>query len=171
MKKNNKKILIIVFSVIGGCILLTFATIMFIITMKNMSFFAKKSNNHFDTEEKVEQDNYDIDYDDDYINDARNSAKQRIAELIAKEAELAYTSYLFNNGASGKPADFCEYMTDEYFDMDSAELNATGCNDASKAEVKVTGDNNVEYTVKYAGGTITVSATGLEDVTTKLASK
>ena len=105
------------------------------------------------------------------IDDARNSAKQRTAELVAKEAELAYTSYLFNNGASGKPADFCEYMTDEYFDMDSAKLDATGCNDSSKAEVKVTGDNNVEYTVKYAGGTITVSATGLDDVKTKLASK
>ena len=96
------------------------------------------------------------------IDDARNSAKQRTAELVAKEAELAYTSYLFNNGASGKPADFCEYMTTQYFDMDSATLGEK-CSDPATG-VKVTGDNNVEYTVKYAGGTITVSADGLDDV-------
>ncbi len=104
------------------------------------------------------------------INDARNSAKQRTAELIAKEAELAYTSYLFKNNGTGEPSDFCKYMTNDYFDMDSAKLGDTPCSDAGTG-VKVTGDNGVEYTVKYANGTVTVSADNLKDVTTKLSSK
>ena len=101
------------------------------------------------------------------INDARNSAKQRTAELIAKETELAYTSYLFKNNGTGEPSDFCKYMTNDYFDMDSAKLEGS----CTSSEVKVKGDNGVEYTVKYEGGTVKVNATGLKEVTTKLSSK
>ncbi len=103
------------------------------------------------------------------INDARNSAKQRTAELIAKETELAYTSYLFKNNGVGEPSKFCDYMKAEYFDMDSAKLEGS-CTDASTG-VTVKGDNGVSYTVKYEGGTVKVNATGLKEVTTKLSSK
>ncbi len=105
------------------------------------------------------------------INDARNSSKQRTAELVAKEAELAYTSYLFKNNGTGEPSDFCKYMTNDYFEMDSATLDPNGCVDESKQEVKVKGDNGVEYTVKYEKGSVTVHADNLKDVTTKLSSK
>ena len=52
------------------------------------------------------------------INDAREQSKQRTAELVAKESQLAYTSYLFKT-AGESTDDSCKYMTSEYFEMDN----------------------------------------------------
>ena len=100
------------------------------------------------------------------INDARESAKQRTAELVANGVELAYTSYLFANNGTGSAADFCDYMTATYFQMDSAAIEGT-CADNS---VSVKGDDNVTYTVSYSNGTVTVNG-GKTPVTAKLATK
>ena len=56
------------------------------------------------------------------INNAREQAKVRTAELIAKETELAYTSYLFKNNGQGDANSFCDYMTEEFFAMDNGEI-------------------------------------------------
>ena len=106
------------------------------------------------------------------IEDARKEAKNRTAELVANGIELAYTSYLFDNSGVGSPDNFCAYMTTEYFTMDSAELvlteGVTGCT-ASNLEVSILGDDNVTYTAKYNGGSVTVTyPEQAEPVTVKL---
>ena len=90
------------------------------------------------------------------INEARDEAKERTAELIANGVELAYTSYMFDGHTTATPASFCQYMTTEYFEMDSASLSAT-CDIAATAAdtgklVKVLNGTSNYYWVQYANG-------------------
>lgn len=98
------------------------------------------------------------------INDARKQSKQRTAELIAKESQLAYTSYLFTtNGA--EPANSCAFMNDDFFAMDNGEITDE-CNEDDETEITSGG---VAYTATYDRGVMTITADGLESVSTKLA--
>ena len=85
------------------------------------------------------------------INDAREQAKHRTAELVSKEIELAYTSYLFDNNGSGDADSFCTYMTEEYFAMDNGEIEET-CTSNSV----IVKSGNDTYTVNYDNGTVKV---------------
>ena len=98
------------------------------------------------------------------INDARQQAKQRTAELIAKEAQLAYTSYLFaHDGEAKADSDSCEYMTTDYFSMDN--LKTISCSSGTST---ITLNNDAEYTATYSNGSMTVSG-GTKDITLKIA--
>ena len=97
------------------------------------------------------------------INDARDSARERTAELVAKEVELAYTGYMYNNGGN-EPTAFCNaeggYMTETYFTMDKATLQ--NCSDsAGTVEVKANESETVYTVTKNANGTVTVSSAKL----------
>ena len=78
------------------------------------------------------------------INDARDEANQRTAELIGKEIQLAYTSYMFEEDAVA-PASDCDYMTSEYFAMDGVQKI-----ECAEDVATITMDNNVVYTATYA---------------------
>ena len=96
------------------------------------------------------------------INNSREQAKQRTAELIAKEVELAYVSYLYTHGGS-EPDSFCSFMTATYFDMDKATLSSC---DINENKVTVTAEKT-NYTVSGNTTSATVSSAGLQDVTIK----
>lgn len=103
------------------------------------------------------------------INDAREQAKERTAELIAKETQLAFTSYLFEKNGQGEPDDFCTYMTNDYFAMDNGEIVTSGddyaaCSD-SNVKVKVKSGNDT-YAVEYENGTATVTLGAVEKTVT-----
>ena len=101
------------------------------------------------------------------INDARAQAKQRTAELIGKEAQLAYTSFMFDTNAENEPTDSCEYMKPKYFAMDNATIT-TPC-DGGTTKITVGKD---EYTATYANGVMTVTGdSGVKAVTVKIATK
>ena len=87
------------------------------------------------------------------INDARDSARERTAELVAKEVELAYTGYMYNNGGN-EPADFCDYMDTKYFTMSNATLGTCSGNSV----VVTSKDSNKQFTVTDKGnGSIEVT--------------
>ena len=86
------------------------------------------------------------------INDARDEANERTAELVAKELELAYTSYMFEKDAVA-PTDHCEYIDTDYFAMDGVKT-ATCANDVAT----ITLDNSNVYTATFVDGTWTVSS-------------
>lgn len=89
------------------------------------------------------------------INDARDSARERTAELIAKEVELAYTGYMYNNGGN-EPADFCDYMDKKYFTMSNADLGT--CPKGATSVVVTSKDSKKEFTVTDKGnGSIEVT--------------
>lgn len=98
------------------------------------------------------------------INDARDSARERTAELIAKEVELAYTGYMYNNGGN-EPATFCDYMDTKYFTMSNATLGKCENNSVvvtsndSKKEFTVTDKGNGSIEVTGAKNTKTVTLT------------
>lgn len=98
------------------------------------------------------------------INDARDSARERTAELVAKEVELAYTGYMYNNGGN-EPADFCDYMTTKYFTMSNATLGTCSGNSVvvtsndSKKQFTVTDKGNGSIEVTGAKNTKTVTLT------------
>ena len=83
------------------------------------------------------------------INDAKKQSKQRTAELVAKEVELAYTSYVFKNTEGTSEA--CNYLNENFFEMNNLkEISCDG------NESIVTMNNNDEYTIIYEDGIVTV---------------
>ena len=97
------------------------------------------------------------------INDARDEANERTAELVAKELELAYTAYMFDNDAVA-PTDHCDYITNAYFTMDGVKT-ATCVSSATNSVATITLDNNNVYTATFADGSWTVTTDLLENVT------
>ena len=98
------------------------------------------------------------------ISDSRKSAIDRTAELIGSEAQLAFNSYMMANNGDADADSYCDYMTTTYFKMDGATLVTTGCDNATKTEVKVQ-VNGRDYTATYASGTITIAYSGGNDNT------
>ena len=87
------------------------------------------------------------------INNAKKVSDQKTAELIAKEVQLAYTSYLFEmNGEAKADSDSCEYMTTDYFSMDN--LKTISCSSGTST---ITLNNDAEYTAVYDDGEMTIS--------------
>ena len=93
------------------------------------------------------------------INDARDEANERTAELVAKELELAYTSYMFEKDAVA-PTDHCDYISNTYFTMDGVETATCASNVAT-----ITLDNGNVYTATFADGSWTVKTDLLPGVT------
>ena len=98
------------------------------------------------------------------INDARDSARERTAELVAKEVELAYTGYMYNNDGN-EPKKFCDYMDKKYFTMSNADLGACSGNSVvvtskdSEEGFTVTDKGNGSIEVTGAKNTKTVTLT------------
>ena len=93
------------------------------------------------------------------INKAKSISKQRTAELIAKEVEFAYTSYLFNYSDSFNNS--CSFM-DEYFNMNGV-LSIKCIND----ETTIIMENGDSYKATYLDGKMIISGAD-EDIIVKI---
>ena len=85
------------------------------------------------------------------INDTRDSAKQRSAELVGKEIQFAYTSYVLGT-KSADASTICNFMTSDYFKMDS--MTSVTCSEGTATVTLNSGD---VFTVVYDDGVVTVS--------------
>ena len=94
------------------------------------------------------------------INDARDSARERTAELVAKEVELAYTGYMYNNDGN-EPKNFCEYMDKKYFTMSNADLGTCSGN-----SVVVTSKDSEEGFTVTDKGNGSIEVTGAKNIKT-----